>query len=119
MVLGRKGAGKTAVFKYLSEKPSEFLKKDEHLISLSFEDYNWNVHSLLINRDSAESLTYKQSWRFVILVEVIKAHVQYLESIGAVIPKPMAKAKVLLQKLFDEPIPSILLDREPKTSFTF
>lgn len=107
LVLGRKGAGKTAVFKYLSENPTEFLKQDEHLISLSFEDYNWNVHSLLINRDSAESLTYKQSWRFVILVEVIKAHVQHLESIGAVIPTPLAKAKTLLQKLFDEPIPSI------------
>jgi len=107
LVLGRKGAGKTAVFKYLSENPSKFLGQDEQLISLSFEDYNWNVHSLLVNRDSAESLAYKQSWRFVLLVEVIKAHVQHLEASGAVIPKSLAQAKKLLQKLFDEPIPSI------------
>lgn len=85
----------------------EFLKDGELLISLSFEDYNWNVHSLLVNRDAAESLAYKQSWRFVILIEVIKAHVQHLEKIGEAIPKPLAKAKSLLQKIFEEPIPSI------------
>ncbi|MBN1929696.1 MAG: hypothetical protein JW764_09175 [Chlorobiaceae bacterium] len=107
LILGRKGAGKTAVFKYLTENPTEFLKNGELLISLSFEDYNWNIHSLLVNRDSAESLAYKQSWRFVILIEVIKAHVNHLEKTGKPIPKPLTKAKSLLQKLFDEPIPSI------------
>lgn len=107
LVLGRKGAGKTAVFKYFSENPSKFLKNGDQLISLSFEDYNWNVHSLLVNRESAESLAFKQSWRFVILVEAIKAHIQYLETNGVTIPKPLSRAKSLLLKLFDEPIPSI------------
>lgn len=107
LILGRKGAGKTAVFKYLKENPHEFLKDGELLISLSFEDYNWNVHSLLVNRNSAESLAYKQSWRFVILIEVIKSYIQHLEKVKQSIPKPLEKAKALLQKLFDEPIPSI------------
>lgn len=107
LVLGRKGAGKTAVFKYLKENPRKFLNQCQQLISLSFEDYNWNVHSLLIKQDSAESLAYKQSWRFVIFVEVIKAHIQHLEESGESIPKPLARARTLLQKLFDDPIPSV------------
>lgn len=61
LVLGRKGAGKTAVFKYLTENPSEFLTNGEQLVALSFEDYNWNIHSLLANKDSAESLAYKHA----------------------------------------------------------
>ncbi|MGJ8641087.1 MAG: P-loop ATPase, Sll1717 family [Opitutaceae bacterium] len=107
LVLGRKGAGKTAIFKYLSENPNKFLKQDDLLISLSFEDYNWNVHSLLVNSDAAESLAYKQSWRFVILVETIKKCVQGFEEKQAPIPKALAKAKKLLEKIFGEPIPSI------------
>ena len=74
LVLGRKGAGKTAVFRYLKENPSEYLNDNDILVSLSFEDYNWKVHSLLRNAETADSLAYKQSWRFVILVEVIKAY---------------------------------------------
>ncbi|EPV8439215.1 hypothetical protein ACWASX_005353 [Klebsiella variicola] len=77
LVLGRKGAGKTALFRYLTSNPYRFLKKDEVLVSLSFEDYNWRVHSLLSNEYAAGSLAYKQSWKFVILVEVIKAYYNF------------------------------------------
>lgn len=106
LVLGRKGAGKTAVFKYLTENPAEYTK-DEILIPLSFEDYNWNIHSLLDNSRKIESLSYKQSWKFVIVVESIKAiHKSYIIS-NKKIPKELKKATSLLEKLFDSPIPSI------------
>lgn len=107
LVLGRKGAGKTALFRYLTTNPKQFLKDDEILVSLSFEDYNWRVHSLLSNEYAAESLSYKQSWRFVILVEVIKAYVDYLEKNRLKVPKSLAKAKDALNKIFDTPFPSI------------
>jgi hypothetical protein len=107
LVLGRKGAGKTAVFKYLTENKDVFLKKNDILIPLSFEDYSWNIHSLLIDENKAESLAYKQSWRFVILVESIKAYKEWFSKHEASVPKPIEQANKLLEKLFDSPIPSI------------
>lgn len=107
LVLGRKGAGKTALFRYLTSNPYQFLKKDEVLVSLSFEDYNWRVHSLLSNEYAAGSLAYKQSWKFVILVEVIKAYYKYLSDAKSKIPKPLQKAQDALNKIFDTPFPSI------------
>lgn len=74
---------------------------------LSFEDYNWRVHSLLATPESAESLAYKQSWRFVILVETLKAYGRKFETEKAKIPKPMREALKLLEKLFDRPVPGL------------
>lgn len=107
LILGRKGAGKTALFRYLTSNPYKFLKQDEVLVSLSFEDYNWRVHSLLSNEYAAESLSYKQSWKFVILAEVIKAYYNYLTSKGISIPKPLKKAQEAINKIFDTPFPSV------------
>jgi len=107
LILGRKGAGKTALFRYLTTNPKQFLKDDEVLVSLSFEDYNWRVHSLLSNEYAAESLAYKQSWKFVILAEVIKAYLNYLKDNRIDIPKPLKNAQAALNKIFDSPFPSI------------
>jgi hypothetical protein len=107
LVLGRKGAGKTAVFKHLSENKEHFIAANDLLIPLSFEDYNWNIHSLLVDENKAESLAYKQSWRFVILVECIKAYKDWFNKEGLSIPKKIERANKLLEKLFDSPIPSI------------
>ncbi len=73
LVLGRKGAGKTAVFKHLKENSSKYLKQHDTLVALSFEDYKWSIHSILKNADAAESLSYKPSWRLIILIEAVKA----------------------------------------------
>ncbi|WP_133622990.1 P-loop ATPase, Sll1717 family [Erwinia sp. LJJL01] len=107
LVLGRKGAGKTALFRHLTTNPSLFLKQDEILVPLSFEDYNWSVHSLLKNELAAESLSYKQSWRFVILIEVIKAYFRHLKEKNINIPKELSKAQEVINKIFNEPLPSI------------
>lgn len=107
LVLGRKGAGKTAVFRYLQENPKQYLSDNDVLVSLSFEDYNWKVHSLLANAETAESLAYKQSWRFVILVEVIKAYSSRCVENGLTIPKPIAKSQQLLERIFEHPLPTI------------
>jgi hypothetical protein len=107
LILGRKGAGKTAVFKYLTENKSDFISKEDILIPLSFEDYNWNIHSLLTNNDKAESLSYKQSWKFVILIETIKAIYSWYKVKELNVPKDIEKANKILEKLFDSPVPSI------------
>lgn len=107
LVLGRKGAGKTAVFKYFCERRDKFIPDDNILIPLSFEDYNWNIHSLLMDEGRAESLAYKQSWRFVILTECIRAFVQSYSQNNKKLPRTLANAEKMLEKLFDSPIPSI------------
>lgn len=107
LVLGRKGAGKTAVFKYLSENKKSYLNEQDILVPLSFEDYNWNIHSLLTDTNKAQSLAYKHSWRFVILVECIKAYKEWFERNNEKLPKQLEKANKLLEKLFDSPVPSI------------
>lgn len=107
LILGRKGAGKTAVFKYLTENQKIFIKPNDILIPLSFEDYNWNIHSLLTNPDKAESLSYKQSWKFVIIIEAIKVINNWYKTNNKTVPKSIEKANKILEKLFDSPIPSI------------
>lgn len=107
LILGRKGAGKTAVFKYLSENKEKYIGDNDILIPLSFEDYNWNIHALLIDENKAQSLAYKQSWRFVILIECIKSFREWFISEDKKVPKLLEKANKLLEKLFDSPIPSI------------
>lgn len=107
LVLGRKGAGKTAVFRYLAENPQNYIAKGDILVPLSFEDYNWNVHALLMNQSKAESMLYKQSWKFVILVEAVKAlsHWYAIQSIKP--PARLAATQKLLERLFESPLPSI------------
>lgn len=107
LILGRKGAGKTAVFRHLKENSNQFIKGEDILIPLSFEDYNWNVHSLLTNANKAESLLYKQSWRFVILVECVKAYGEWFKNNSHAVPKKIAASTKLLEKIFDSPVPSI------------
>ncbi|EHS7462591.1 P-loop ATPase, Sll1717 family [Vibrio cholerae] len=107
LVLGRKGAGKTAVFKYLSDNKEKFIDKNDILIPLSFEDYNWNIHALLIDENKAQSLAYKQSWRFVILIECVKAFREFYLAKGHKVPKKLDRANKLLEKIFETPVPSI------------
>lgn len=107
LVLGRKGAGKTAIFRHLTENPRAFLGANDLLVSLSFEDYNWKIHALLTNENKAESLLYKQSWRFVILVESLKAVAAWFSQTGKAPPRQIATATKLLERLFDSPVPTI------------
>lgn len=107
LVLGRKGAGKTAVFRYLNENSAQFVGSDGIHVPLSFEDYNWSIHSLLTNEDKAESMLYKQSWRFIILIEAVKSYKAWFDANKMTVPKRIASATRLLEKLFDSPVPSI------------
>lgn len=107
LVLGRKGAGKTAIFRHLTENPGAFLGANDLLVPLSFEDYNWSIHALLTNEAKAESMLYKQSWRFVVLVESLKAIAAWYARSGLSVPKQISTATKLLERLFDSPVPSI------------
>ncbi|MDG0876236.1 hypothetical protein L5D93_29020 [Paenibacillus thiaminolyticus] len=104
-MLGRKGAGKTAVFLHLSRKPDIFNENDI-VLSLSLTNYSWNAHGLLKRDEKADSLSYRDSWRFVILVEVISALSQYYEQRGNRIPQEIRDSNKVLEKLFSKPVPT-------------
>lgn len=107
LVLGRKGAGKTAVFNFLQQNPERYLAENDRLVSLTFEDYKWNVHALLQNPHAADSLAYKDSWRFVMYVETLSAMAAWAEKTGAKLPKSAVSARKIISQLFDSPEPSI------------
>lgn len=102
LLLGRKGAGKTALFRYLTENPREFIGEKDSIVSISLDDYSWNVHSLLSQNAAADSLAYRQSWKFIFLVEAINSLCKNHDS-----PKQIQQAKKTLEKIFGCPIPTI------------
>lgn len=107
LVLGRKGAGKTAVFKFLSENQNKFIKSSDILTALSFDDYSWNVHALLVDSGKAESLAYRRSWNLIILIEAVRSYSNWFSQRGERPPKSLEKAKKLLETIFESPVPSI------------
>ncbi|MFZ1548374.1 MAG: hypothetical protein WAT12_14965 [Candidatus Nitrotoga sp.] len=106
LLLGRKGAGKTAVYMHLIQTPQSVFKDGDAVVGLSLQSYNWQAHNLLSNDLRSGGFQHRDSWRFVISVESIKAIVSCLKKEGKDLPKPIAKATAVLEKLFSSPIPS-------------
>jgi hypothetical protein len=73
--LGRKGSGKTAVFKRILS-----LQKEEHnLFSVghSFTEYPWDYHDLQVIPGAADQERYLNSWRYLILLSLAKILLNY------------------------------------------
>lgn len=66
IVIGRKGTGKTAIYKFLENEESQ------HVAPLLFRDYPWKVHDKFKNSIVTEKESFVNSWLFLIYVEVIK-----------------------------------------------
>ena len=107
LMLGRKGAGKTAVFLHMKENGALF-KENDVRTTLALTNYSWNIHGLLSDETTVESLRYKDSWRFVIGVEVVRSLVQAYEQKDLKLPKPLREAGSVLEKIFSKPIPGWL-----------
>ena len=106
LLLWRKGAGKTAVFLHLTRKPEDLFGKDDLVVGLSLQSYNWQAHQLLIDAQKEGGFQHRDSWRFVLYIESVKAVVTYLQAAGRVVPKNLQKAANVLEKLFSKPVPS-------------
>src|SRR5262249_48635999 len=65
LVLGRKGAGKTALVRHFGEGQSGSLSK-----SLNLRGYPWGLHSERVDRGASEIEAYVSSWRYLIAVEL-------------------------------------------------
>ncbi len=102
LLLGRKGSGKTALFNHLTENPKVFVGSQDSVISVSLDDYSWNVHALLSQNVAADSLSYRQSWRFILMLETVK---ELATKDG--VTKEILSANKTLEKIFGSPIPSV------------
>jgi hypothetical protein len=106
LILGRKGAGKTAVFQYLQTKPADVFNGNDVLVPLSLVDYSWNAHALLARPEKLGSMAQRDSWRLVMAVEAIRAVVAWYGEQRATPSKAIATASEVLEKIFSKPIPT-------------
>jgi hypothetical protein len=71
VVVGRKGTGKTAIYKALLERAYEY--EDVFVTGLQFRDYPWGMHQEVRDSSAAPVERYSASWRFLILIELAKS----------------------------------------------
>lgn len=62
LVIGRKGAGKTALFKHIAASATGTV------VELDLEDYVFQAHARLIDRGVSPAFAYASSWRFAIAI---------------------------------------------------
>lgn len=65
LVLGRKGAGKTALVRFFAEGSGPAASK-----SLSLKGYPWNIHASRIDKGASEIEAYVSSWRYLICLQL-------------------------------------------------
>lgn len=74
VILGRKGSGKTAIFKMLSEMGRE--DSSMHVSANNFRRYPWDLHSALKNSGVAAEESFLESWIFYIQIAIAKMVLQ-------------------------------------------
>jgi hypothetical protein len=67
LILGRKGSGKTAIFKRLIERDPQTFS-----YGYTFDDYPWHHHDLQAQVGVPEERRYVHSWKYLILVGLAK-----------------------------------------------
>lgn len=68
LVVGRKGSGKTAIFrKFITTKRHNYF-----CFGHTFTDYPWEYHDLQARSGVPEELRYVESWKYLVLVSLAK-----------------------------------------------
>jgi hypothetical protein len=106
LLLGRKGTGKTAIYKYLENAKSEDIN-DYSVVSLNFKDYPWPIHKLYKESLAGELSAYQKSWSFLFFVKLLSKLIEIKESNSEPLSKDLKWAKKYLSKIFGNPDPSL------------
>lgn len=107
LLLGRKGTGKTAIYKYLETADSHEIN-DFNVISLNFKDYPWPAHKLYKESLAGELSAYQKSWRFLFFVKLLSRLIEIEESKAKSISRELKWAKKYIDKIFGNPDPSLM-----------
>jgi hypothetical protein len=94
VVVGRKGTGKTAIYKVLLQRASDL--SNVHAAGLLFANYPWGAHADVQDTDAAPVERYSASWQFLILIELAKLALRNKDSIPA--GEDVKKAASVLDK---------------------
>ena len=65
LVLGRKGAGKTAIVRYFAEGEGRAYSK-----ALNLRGYPWAIHAQRVDRGASEIEAYVSTWRYLISLQL-------------------------------------------------
>lgn len=107
LVLGRKGTGKTAIYKHLETADRKNLK-GYSVISLNFKDYPWPIHKLYKETLSGELSAYQKSWKYLFFVKALSKLIDQQEKDGRKLNGDLKWAKKYIEKIYGKPTPSIL-----------
>lgn len=107
LLLGRKGTGKTAIYKYLENASPENIN-GFNSISLNFKDYPWPVHKLYKESLAGELSAYQKSWRFLFFVKILSKLIEIKEKNSDTLSKDLKWAKAYINKIFGSPDPSLM-----------
>jgi hypothetical protein len=107
LLLGRKGTGKTAIYKYL-ENSEPIQVNDNIVLPLNFKDYPWPAHKLYKESIAGELSAYQKSWRFLFFVKLISRLIEIKEKNSEPLSKDLKWAKKYIEKVFGNPDPTIL-----------
>lgn len=117
VVIGRKGTGKTAIYKYIQSI------REEYFVPLLFRDYPWKIHDQFKNNIVAERESYVNSWTFFFYIEILKKIVSDKKQVwDAEERKKLKRIKKWLKKnwgSFDFDFKNTLNPRETKSIFNF
>jgi ABC-type branched-subunit amino acid transport system ATPase component len=102
LVLGRKGAGKTAVFQHLSDNPDKYLSTSDSSVNLYLQNYSWNVHGLLATEGKAYSLAYIHSWKYIVYLFAVRKLIE-----AGVKTKKLDAARKIIQRVYTSPTPGL------------
>lgn len=107
LLLGRKGTGKTAIYKFLEDSRSEDIN-GYNTISLNFKDYPWPAHKLYKESLAGELSAYQKSWRFLFLVKLLSKLIEIKELKRQDLSRELKWAKKYINKVFGNPDPNLM-----------
>ena len=107
LVLGRKGIGKTAIFKHLEAAEKNDLK-GYSVISLNFKDYPWPIHKLYKESLSGELSAYQKSWKYLFFVKALSKLIEQQGVDKKKLSNDLKWAKNYIEKIYGRPDPTIL-----------
>ncbi|MCD8438299.1 hypothetical protein G1K75_12190 [Tenacibaculum finnmarkense] len=107
LLLGRKGTGKTAIYKFLEDSRSEDIN-GYNTISLNFKDYPWPAHKLYKESLASELSAYQKSWRFLFLVKLLSKLIEIKELKRQDLSRELKWAKKYINKVFGNPDPNLM-----------
>lgn len=107
LILGRKGIGKTAIYRHLEAANRDDIN-DFSVIALNFKDYPWPIHKFYKESLAGELSAYQKSWRYLFFVKALSKLIELYELDGKKLTKELKWAKAYIEKIYGRPDPSIL-----------